>query len=123
MTNINADDVSYIQIRDGSTGLYHYFASEEDINHIIKNFNDVKVTPDKLSIGYLGWAYNVNIFGGNNKELKEFTINGSDYIRKDPFFYKAVEGKIDLANIENLIKEKEVVLQENIEDVVLWTVK
>lgn len=56
----------------------------------------------------MGYSFNTTIHPSNNDKLERwdnFIINSEEAIRKDPFFYKVIEGSIDYEYINNLIKE------------------
>jgi hypothetical protein len=101
--NIEPNDVSYINIFDGSNGKSLDIVDENNIEHIIKNLNNIKLKRDKLSIGMKGYSYSITIYKENNEIYKKFIINSKNTIRKDPFFYKDDTNSIDYDYIYNLI--------------------
>lgn len=104
ITNISPSEVSKIDIRDGSNGKTTSIESRPEIEHIIDNLNNVSLKKDRLSIGYVGWSFNLKIYKGNGKLYKEFVINSDEYVRKDPFFYKDSSKSIDYEYIKKLVR-------------------
>lgn len=103
--NISPSKVSKIEIFDGSTGKAITITDTNDIDHIIKNLNNVSVKKDSISFGAMGYSFRTTIHKTNGYVYKEFIINSSNTIRKDPFFYRDSSESIDYDYIQNLIND------------------
>lgn len=101
--NISPSKVSKIEIFDGNTGKTITIIDTKDIDHIIKNLNTVSVKKESISFGVMGYSFRTKIYKTNGSLYKEFIINSSDTIRKDPFFYRDSSGSIDYDYVRNLI--------------------
>jgi len=73
-----------------------------DIEHLVENFNRVSLKKEGLSWGYMGYGYRITMYRANDVVYKEFIVNSNESIRKDPFFYRASQEKIDYTYIKNL---------------------
>lgn len=105
LTDLNHDEVSEIVIFNGNTGNATHITDKEQIQHIIENLNDVKLKRSKPSVGYLGYSFKTTIYlldGNEADDWNNFIINSDDTIRKDPFFYTVIEGKIDYDYIKSI---------------------
>ncbi len=85
-------EVSKISIFNGSTGNSITVTNANDIEHIIQNLNAVNLKKEKISLGYMGYSYRVTVYRANGDVYREFIINSSDTIHRDPFFYIWVSG-------------------------------
>ena len=109
LIQLNPEDVEKISIFDGNTGTSLHLTKDEDIAYIINNLNAVKLKRSKISLGYLGYSFKTTIYLNNGEKVagwNDFIINPKDTIRKDPFFYRVVEGSIDYQYINSLIEEQ-----------------
>ena len=64
-----------------------------------------------MSLFRVGYSLRMSIYlkdGTKANGWHEFIINTSDYVRKDPFFYKVIEGEIDEAYIQRLLDKEKV---------------
>lgn len=102
ITNIMPSEVSKIGVFDGNTGKSITITDTTDIKHIIKNLNTASLKKEKISLGYTGYSYRITVYKVNGGVYKEFIINSSDTIRKDPFFYRDNTGSIDYKYIQKL---------------------
>jgi len=57
---------------------------------------------EKVSLGYMGYSFRTTVYKSNGDVYKKFSINSSDTIRKDPFFYFDSTGSIDYRYIQKL---------------------
>lgn len=108
LLELNPDNVSKISIFDGNTGIALSITEKEDITYIINNLNAIVLKKDGISTGFTGYSFKTTIYLKNGEEAggwNNFIINSEDTIRKDPFFYKVVEGEIDYQYIRRLIQE------------------
>lgn len=101
--NISPSKVSEIKIFDGNTGKAIIITDTTDIEHIINNLNEISVKKERISFGVMGYSFRTTIYKTNGSVYKEFIINSSNTIRKDPFFYRDISGSIDYDYIQNLI--------------------
>lgn len=110
MIKLNPSDVGMIKVFDGHTGKFAEITDEEDITHIIGNLNSVVLKREKVSLFRMGHSLRVTIYLKDSTKARgwhEFIINTSDYVRKDPFFYKVIEGEIDEVYIQGLVDKAE----------------
>ena len=106
MMNLNPSEIGEISIFDGNTGTAVHITKEKDIGHIITNLNSIVLKRGKVSLFRMGYSLRTTIYLKNGAEVKgwhTFIINDSSLIRKDPFFYKVMEGKIDYEYIQNIV--------------------
>ncbi len=103
---IESSKVSSIKIFDGNTGRTITITDRESIDHIIDNLKNIKFRKDKWSFGYMGYSFNTTIYKSDGTVYKEFIINSTDTIRRDPFFYRDSAGSIDYEYIKNLINSQ-----------------
>ena len=92
---------------NGNSGETTHITDEQQIQHIIQNLNDVTVKKWKPSVGYTGYSFKITIYLSDGNEAdgwNNFIINSEDTIRKDPFFYSVVTGKIDYNYIKSIVK-------------------
>lgn len=109
LIQLNPEDVLEISIFDGNTGTSLHLTKNDDITYIINNLNSIKLRRGKISTGYTGYSFKTTIYLNNGEEAggwNNFIINSKDTIRKDPFFYKVVEGSIDYQYINTLIQKQ-----------------
>lgn len=99
--NISANDVSKINIFDGSTGQAIDITEGKDREYFINDLNALQMKRRGLSLGYMGYRFRVTIDTKNGRQIT-FIVNSANDIRKDPFFYNIVEGEIDFEFIESL---------------------
>ncbi|WP_422449109.1 hypothetical protein [Thermoanaerobacterium sp. DL9XJH110] len=102
ITNIAPSAVSKIKVFDGNTGKSITITDASDIEHIITNLNKVSLKKEKISLGYMGYSFRTTVYKDNGEVYKEFIINSSNTIRKDPFFYRDSSGSIDYKYIQKL---------------------
>lgn len=107
LIRLDPNEVMEIVIFDGNTGNAAHIEDQEQIQHIIDNLNDIEVKRSKPSVGYTGYRFKTTIYLSDGNEAdgwNNFIINSDDTIRKDPFFYSVVEGKIDYSYIESILE-------------------
>ncbi|MEH7388554.1 hypothetical protein V7147_24620 [Bacillus sp. JJ1521] len=103
--DIRPEDVSRIHIVDGNSGFRFDITSEEDINHIIKNLNEVTFKKGKLSAGYLGYRFDSTIYDNEGKQIKALIINSSDMLRYNGFFYTPTDIPLEYDFIDVIATE------------------
>lgn len=79
------DDISEITIRDGSSGVLVNIHEKEDMELLLNTFNNTEIKKDGISLGFMGYTYNVTITANNKKQ--SFIVN-KDNIRTTLFFNK-----------------------------------
>ena len=107
LINLDPNEVMEIVVFNGNSGNTTHIEDKEQIQHIIDNLNDVEVKRSRLSAGYSGYSFKVTIYlsdGNEAGDWNNFIINSDDTIRKDPFFYSVIKGKIDYNYIENIVE-------------------
>ena len=107
LTDLAPDEVMEIVVFNGNSGETTHITDEQQIQHIIQNLNDVEVKRSKPSVGYTGYSFKITIYLSDGNEAdgwNNFIINSEDTIRKDPFFYSVVTGKIDYNYIKSIVK-------------------
>ncbi|MEH7226582.1 hypothetical protein V7112_22530 [Bacillus sp. JJ1566] len=102
---IKPENVSKIHIVDGNSGFRFDITSEEEINRIINNLNEVTFKKGKPSAGYLGYRFDTTIYDKEGKKIKELIINSNDTIRYKGFFYTTTEIPLEYEFIDQ-IEEK-----------------
>lgn len=107
LINLDPNEVMEIVVFNGNSGETTHITDEQQIQHIIQNLNDVTVKKWKPSVGYTGYSFKITIYLSDGNEAdgwNNFIINSEDTIRKDPFFYSVVTGKIDYNYIKSIVK-------------------
>lgn len=107
LTSLNPDEVSEIYVFSGTNGKELHITEKDEIAHIINNFNTIRLQKNGISMFLKGYRLNLTIYLKDGKAapgMNDFIINGST-IRKDPFFYKIVEGNLDYPYIEDLVEK------------------
>lgn len=88
LDGVEPSDVKFISVFDGNTGAGFEISDADEIRYIVEHIQSVKMKKDELSIGRLGYCFRMRFYGVTGKEIESFIINGSNTIRKDPFFYR-----------------------------------
>lgn len=107
LIDLDTDEVVEIVVFNGNSGNTTHIKDKGQIQHIIDNLNDVEVKRSKPSVGYTGYSFKMTIYLSDGNEAdgwNNFMINSDYNIRKDPFFYSVVKGKIDYNYIENIVE-------------------
>ncbi len=102
---LDPDAVMEIVVFDGGSGKTLHITDEEQIAHIITNLNEVRMRRDGVSLGRMGYSYKVTIYlddGEETGDWNNFIINSENTIRKDPFFYRVVDGNLCYEYIRDL---------------------
>ena len=94
LKGISADEVSSIDIFDGSTGKSMTVDNPDDIKTVVENIQSVKMKRGKLSVGYDGYSFSLTFKDKDGEVMDSFIINSADIIRDDPFFYKCENGTL-----------------------------
>lgn len=110
-TDLDPKDVKEIVIFDGNTGKSLHIEKQKDIDNIVESLNGLRIKRSGISLGYTGFRYKTTIYLNSGEEadgFNNFIINSPDRIRKDPFFYTALNSKTPCEYIEDLFeKEKQ----------------
>lgn len=107
LMNLDPNRVMKIVAFNGNTGKMTHIENKDQIQHIVDNLNNIEIKRSKLSTGYSGFSFDVTIYLSDDNEAdcwNDFTINSEDTIRKDPFFYSVIKGKIDYNYIKNIVE-------------------
>lgn len=107
LISLDPNEVMEIVIFDGNTGNATHIEDQEQIRHIIDNLNDIEVKRSKPSVGYTGYRFRTTIYlsdGNEADDWNNFIINSDETIRKDPFFYSVIKGKIDYSYMESILE-------------------
>lgn len=102
IVNIQAKDVTKIEITDGTTGRQIELKDEISIAHIINNLNTIAFQKEKSSAENKGYRFAMNIYVHNKLE-QSLIINSEDSISYNEFIYKATNKKIDDQFLEGLL--------------------
>ncbi|QST02796.1 hypothetical protein IMZ31_19800 (plasmid) [Pontibacillus sp. ALD_SL1] len=103
VVSLEPTKVSKITIFDGNTGNESVINDKKHINYIITNLSDVTFQKGKPSFGVVGYSFRTTIFDDEGKGIKELTINSSNTIRYNGFFYKSEDNAIDYDYIKGLV--------------------
>ncbi len=109
MLNLDVKKVATIKVQNGSTGEFLEITNQEDISYLIEQWNDVKLSRQNISLGYMGYHFRVMILDERENKLSgmnSFYINSSDMLRKDPFFYELESGNLGYDYIQELFDER-----------------
>ncbi len=91
--NISPSQVDHISVFDGNTGVGFTIDNPEDIQYIVENIQSHPMKRDGVSLGYMGYGFQVSYLDENDKDvIPLFLLNSDDTIRKDPFFYRCDGG-------------------------------
>ena len=107
LMNLDHNEVKEIVVFNGNSGNTTHITDKEQIQYIIDNLNDVEIKRSKPSVGYAGYSFKLTIYlsdGNEADDWNNFIINSDDMIRKDPFFYSVINGKIDYGYIEKIVE-------------------
>lgn len=105
LTKVDASEVGLIVLLDGNTGNRVEISDTETIDILMEEFRSVKMQRERLSAFSGGYHIWVRICKPDMEIVSDFTINGNDYIKKDPFFYTISKESIDVEYLEQLIEK------------------
>lgn len=103
--NIEPSNVSKVIIFDGNTGNELEITDRKNLYYFITNLNNIRFQKGKPSIGYMGYSFRTTFLDHSGKVIKEVTINSSDTIRYNGFFYKSQNSDIDYDYLVKLTRE------------------
>lgn len=87
LEGVEPSDIKSIIVFDGNTGKGFYILAADEIRYIVENIQGNKMERDGVSIGYMGWSFQMIFCDETGKPMESFVINSVNTIRKDPFFY------------------------------------
>lgn len=106
LTTLSPEDVSEIYVFGGMNGKELHITGQEEIGHIIETMRTVKLQKNGVSLFRMGYQLKLTIVrkdGTAGRGMDAFIINGQT-VRRDPFFYKIVEGSLDDSYIRDLME-------------------
>lgn len=92
---LDAAEVESIRLFSGQTGQAVTVTDADTVAAVCDALGGCTLKPDALSLGYTGYTLRVTVTHTGGGE-SEFIVNSESLARRDPFFYKAAEGSIDL---------------------------
>ncbi|SNU05570.1 Thiol-disulfide isomerase or thioredoxin [Lachnospiraceae bacterium] len=104
LSDVSAAEVTRIEIFDGNNGTAFSITDPYEIEFIVGCFKSTKARKTGISLGRMGYTYNMQFMSDSGEVLEEFILNSSDTIRKDPFFYQA-EDYICFDRIQSIEEE------------------
>ncbi|MEO4055581.1 hypothetical protein [Solibacillus sp. CAU 1738] len=103
IVNVQAKDVSKIEILDGNTGKHLEITDDATIARIINNLNRIVFQKEKSAHGYDGSRFDTKIYI-HNKLKESLIINSEDTIQYKGFFYKSTNVQIEYEYLEELLE-------------------
>lgn len=88
LNRVDAENIAYIEVRDGTNGKTFVIEDAEDIAYIVDNIKGRHLYRDGVSLGYMGTWFTLRFYNTKQKCVDKFIINFYNTIRKDPFFYR-----------------------------------
>ncbi len=102
LVNIQAKEVTKIEITDGTTGQQLEITDEMTVARIINNLNSIVFQKDKLASENKGYRFAMKIYVHNKLE-QSLMINSEDMISYQNYFYKTTNKQIDQKYLEDLL--------------------
>jgi len=90
----NLENITKIELRDGTTGNSFIITDQDKIQTLIQPFNDNEFIKYKSSKGYGGWKYGL-IFYENDNIVAKISSVVSDTINYEGYFYNIKNGEIN----------------------------
>ncbi len=106
--DLQPDEVKEIVIFNGNTGRAAHITEKAQLAHILQNFNAVKLKRSEFVSSGSGFNLRVTIYLTDGNEAdgwNNFIVNSENRIRKDPFSYTVVSGKLDYDALERLTEQ------------------
>jgi|GEM_PF-3100792 len=104
--DLNKNEISKIEIFDGSTGRNATIDNDEDISYMIDNLVNIDLKRKKISIFYMGYRYRMTFYNKVGRKVESIIINSKSTLRKDSFFYNDPSSSIDIEFIDNFFTDK-----------------
>ena len=87
LKNIESENISRIEVFNGSTGIRFTVTDQKDIKYIVENISQKTMRKSGISLSFTGTRYNMKFISPDEEVIDSFIINSKNTIRKDPFFY------------------------------------
>ncbi len=94
LKGISPQDVGCIVVFNGSTGARFTVSDEDEVETVITNLQGVTAKRDGVSVNYDGFAYQLTMMDTQGKTVDILIVNGTDSLRRDPFFYEITDGSL-----------------------------
>jgi len=88
LRNVENHEIHSIAVRSGNTGRTFSIDDPIHIGSIADDIRQNSFDRHKFSITYAGTLYTLTFYDADGHVLSKFILNGTDTIRKDPFFYR-----------------------------------
>lgn len=105
LKSVPSDSLSVIQVRNGQTGNRFAISSQEDISYIVETIQGCSFHKSGISLFRMGTGFTLSFLDEDGNTVREFTINGNNVVRDDPFFYEMDHG--DMQNITDYLTNLE----------------
>lgn len=102
IVNIEPDEVTKIEVFNGSSGEALTITEPSEVAHIISNLNQIKFQKGRPSLFRLGYGYELVIHGEKEQKYRKLILNSNDTIRYNGFFYQDSMDRIDMDYLDNL---------------------
>lgn len=102
---LDAAEVESVRLFSGQTGQAVTVTDADAVAAVCDALGSCTLKPDGLSLGYTGYTLRVTVTHTGGGE-GEFIVNSENLARRDPFFYKAAEGSIDLDYLLSLVESE-----------------
>lgn len=104
-TKAVATDENIVEIRifDGNTGKEAIIEDEAIIEEIVAMFNAIEFKKTGVSIGYVGYSYNVTYYNAQGENVQNFIVNNEKKLRYEGFFYEPQNKDMDFAMLEDVM--------------------
>ena len=87
-------DIGCIVVFNGSTGTRFTVSDATEVETIVENLKSVTAKRNGISVNYDGFAYQLTIMDSKGKTVDTIIVNGTDSLRRDPFFYEITDGSL-----------------------------
>ena len=92
LKKVDPADIACITIFDGNTGSVSEITKAKDVAYIVENIQNVPVERTGISFLEPGYRFRMTFTDEKGGVVEELTINSTDTIRQDPFFFTTEEG-------------------------------
>ena len=108
-TKVTATDeaITKLRIFDGNTGTETIITDEAQIETFVAMLNDITFLKSGVSLGYVGYSYDVTYYTANGDKVQRFIITNDETVRSNGFFYTAKNKKIDYEYVERMTTSNE----------------
>jgi len=101
----NFVNITKIEITDGSTGKYAIITDQEQIQILIRPYNEYEFRRGRSSTNNTGWSYRISFYQDNMMGTG-IVVNSNKRIAFDGYFYDIKGGAIDIDYYKFLINEQ-----------------